>query len=318
MFAIPIKAINMIHIACNIDDNYTQHCGVMLTSLFENNKEKTITVYVVIDKLSEKSKLSLTKIAQKYNQVLYFREVKGFELFELPNLKNYYLSAAAYLRLFIPEILADIDKVIYLDCDLIVRKSITDLWNIDISSYSVAGIEDAPYFPDKFERLNIPPQSGYFNSGVLLMNLKRLREDKFTQKAIEYIKVNFNKIVHHDQDVLNALLYDKKLFLPLTWNMMDIFSQDNPFILPKYLQELTKCKNDPAIAHFAGQIKPWMCWMKSPFYKEYYRYLKLTEWKKFTPSLKIQMRARPFPRNILNILGIYRLYFKYKSSLHKH
>ena len=307
----------MIHIACNIDDNYTQHCGVMINSLYENNKEERITVHVIVDKLSDNSKLSLTKITQKYNQSIYFHEVKGFALLQLPNLKDYNLSAAAYLRLFIPEILTELNKIIYLDCDLIIRKKITALWNTAISLYAIAGVEDAPYFPDKFERLNIPSQFGYFNSGVLLMNLKKLREEKFTSKAIEYIRDNFNKIVHHDQDVLNALLFDKKIFIPLTQNMMDVFSQEKPFIQQKYLSELNNCKNDSVIAHFAGKLKPWMCWIKSPFYKEYYKYLKLTEWKKFSPSLKTQMQARPFPRNILNILGVYYIYFMCSHLLRK-
>ena len=131
----------MIHIACNIDDNYTQHCGVMINSLYENNKEERITVHVIVDKLSDNSKLSLTKITQKYNQSIYFHEVKGFALLQLPNLKDYYLSAAAYLRLFIPEILTELNKIIYLDCDLIIRKKITALWNTAISLYAMTTTE---------------------------------------------------------------------------------------------------------------------------------------------------------------------------------
>lgn len=100
------------------------------------------------------------------------------------------------------------EKLIYLDCDIIVRHSIAKLYDIDIEDYLLGAV----YHNDKlsvnngaFKRLHIPVEQGYFNAGVLLINLKKWREEHIYEKSIEFLRNNSESIVNHDQDVLNVV-----------------------------------------------------------------------------------------------------------------
>ena len=206
-----------IHIACNIDTSYVKYCIVMLTSLFENNQNVSFHIHVIAGELSAEARSLLYDWIEKhYSQTLTIYEagedlLKGCMIYG-----DSHISLATYYRIFLETILPqNLQKVIYLDCDLVVNGSILDFWNTDIKEVAVGCIEDMwSGKSDNYTRLHYNASFSYFNAGVLLVNLDYWRNIGFQQKAVKYISQHVNELIFNDQDVLNALLYDCKSFLP--------------------------------------------------------------------------------------------------------
>ena len=131
---------------------------------------------------------------------------------------------------------------------------------------------------DKYNRLRYPPNKGYFNSGVLLINLKKWRDEDIT--------IEFAKIMHdhpdwiklHDQDVMNRIFYDCKLILPITYNFQEGFLWNDIFYdYWKYEKQVLDARKDPVILHFTDS-KPWIKGCEHPYREEFFKYQRKTEW----------------------------------------
>ncbi|NLL62104.1 MAG: glycosyltransferase family 8 protein [Candidatus Atribacteria bacterium] len=272
-----------INIVAVTDDNYAQHLGVMLYSLLENfrmNAHRNLDIYIIEDSISKSNKINLKRIIEQSGANAIFKTIDNSKYEGFKVLGNHVL--ACYYRISIPEILTDsIKKAIYLDCDLIVKEDISKLWNIDISEYFLAAVEDLNYrLPDM---LGLPAGSKYFNSGVLLLNLERWRDHCISDKAREWIKNNPDKVNYVDQDGLNAILFNRWKELSLSWNV-----QSSMFIRRLYELRCTKAeymeaRKNPSILHFTTYPKPWHFTNNHPLKKEYYKYLKKTPWKHYSP-----------------------------------
>ena len=151
-----------------------------------------------------------------------------------------HISLAAYYRIFLGNLLPlKIHKVLYLDCDLVVVGSIEKLRNTDLKTFAVACVEEMCSGREEiYTRLHYPSSDSYFNSGVLLVNLDYWREEGLMSKALDYISKNGSKLVFNDQDVLNALLHDCKLFLPFRYNVQDGFLRRKRRMRPESIAAL--------------------------------------------------------------------------------
>jgi lipopolysaccharide biosynthesis glycosyltransferase len=249
-----------MHIVTATNNNYAKHLGVMLRSLLENKKsEIPIRIYVIDGGLFTSTKENLNSIVNPFNIQISFLRVKT-SLYKQVRVSGH-ISKEAYYRISIPDLLyTNVQKALYLDCDLIIEGDITELWRIDISDYFLAAIEDITGI-DRKRALSIPNSSPYFNSGVMLLNLKKWRENNISSKVLNFIKHNHSKIVWWDQDALNAILYDKWLKLDNEWNLQTHAHSSQ--VIPK-------------IIHYSSQIKPWNG--NPPFKERYYEYLSRTLW----------------------------------------
>lgn len=279
----------MIHIVCNIDSNYVEHCGVMLSSLLLHNPGEAFQVHILHMGLTPEDKTRLSGLTRKHPVTFSFYDIPTALLAGFPIKQSDHLSLASYLRIFMPELLpADIDKVLYLDCDLIVTDSVAGLWETDVTGVAVAGVEERPPFDiEAPDRLGYPRQNSYFNAGVMLINLKRWREMDFTTLGKQYIIENSGKIVHHDQDVINALLNDRKQLISIRWNLMDFFLLTKPDIQKRRTDDLNRAVKHPAIIHFTGSRKPWLHNCDSPFRKLYLKTAAEGGWQVISPKEKI-------------------------------
>lgn len=304
----------VIDIVCNMNDAYVQHCGVMLCSLFMNNREEHFRIHILHFSISKHSQSVLTEFVRSFGNEIFFYQVADLG-FELPNLKSHYISAETYLRLLITRYVPnDIDKILYLDVDMIVLGSIRELFSTNLNGVLLGAIQDSPN-PSRQERLAISKENGYFNAGVLLLNLAYWREHHITGKTIAFIKDHPEKIRQHDQDVLNVVSGGHWKRISFKWNMLNTFFFRKPVVESKFLEEVEMCKKDVRIVHYSGGVKPWMAWEKHPYHQEYYKYLAFTPWKGYKPSLSQQWKAYKFPRNILAVLHIDRiLFYIYRNS----
>ena len=223
-----------------------------------------------------------------------------------------WVTSATYYRLYLSEILPDlIEKVIYLDSDILVRHDLEELWNVEISDYSIACVQDCNAYKDEhYERLQYPKEKGYFNAGMLLVNLKYWREHEMIDKFVHFIQHHSDRIKLHDQDVLNYVLRDSKKEVNLKWNFQeDCLKTQFSSSLFCQEKEWEEVRNNPAIIHFTGPLKPWFSDCQHPFKKLYLAYMKQTKWKSYqlVNSISIMSSKRKVRRCAGNVLRFFHI-----------
>lgn len=312
-----------VDILCNINEQYTQHCIVMLCSLFENNRHDELTgaamhfrVHVMHFNLPESAQRAISDFAARYSAETAFYKADTHNI-ELPNIQNTHISAEAYLRLYIAYYLPEnIHRLLYLDVDMIVRGNITQLLDTPLDDVLLAASTDARRKgTDRYTRLRIPEEDGYFNSGMLYINMDYWRKHDITEASLDFIRQHPERICLHDQDVLNVVAHGRWKCVSTKWNMIDLFLLPHPRIEDRYLDDLHTAQKDVRIVHYTGRLKPWMTWTKNPYHNEYYHYLDLTPYCGFRPSLRTRWKAQRFPQNLLNILGIKRIEYAIKRAM---
>ncbi len=195
---------------------YSQHAGVTITSIFENTKSKIIVHLLHDDTLTEDNKQKFIRTAEKYNQTIELIDVSEYvRQFsdEFIRLSGTYTIGTAY-RLFIPDLITDIARIIYLDCDVLIGIDIKELWDIDLEDKTLAGAVDLPglkfnssIYQQKMRIiLNGCKPETYINAGVLLMNLKRIRQrGSLFQIGTQWILRRGRMALAPDQDALNSI-----------------------------------------------------------------------------------------------------------------
>lgn len=263
------------HITCNTDENYMQHCCVMLCSLFENNKGMAFHIHILTHGLSSQSSDILTKLVHRYSHDVTIYDVDESKLDGVKFRKCRPLTKAAYYRVLLPEVLDfSIDSIFYLDCDIVVVGSVKEIYEIDLTDYPLAACEDpAPYTALHRKQLNFALNDRAFCSGVMMINLKYWREHDALTKLLNYSKRDKEEVYLHDQDSLNYVFRGKWYKLAYKWgktplSIVPIDKDQKGFDLDDYLYR-------PTIIHYASPLKPWSdVWF--PERKYYFKYLALS------------------------------------------
>lgn len=298
-----------MNIVCASDDNYVQHCGVMLTSLFENNKGEEIHVYLLTEGLSNDCRESLEGIVSKYNGYFHYCQIKGSVLEKCPVRKGDHVNIASYYRILVASVLpTNVQMVLYLDCDIIIRKSLKKIFCVNLDKKALAAIDELSACSlDCFDRLQYDSSYGYFNAGVLLINLEYWRENNIEEKLLNYVKNYPDRIVFHDQDTLNAVLCSQWLSVSPTWNMIESFYRTN--VEPNNI-EINKLLKDPTILHYTWKRKPWEITCTHPLKDEYFKYLALTRWRNFHCRFELIPWSKMMIKKTLCKLGVLSSYYK--------
>lgn len=307
-----------MNIVLSTDNNFVQHCAVTMVSIMENNKD--VSFFIITDGLTTENQNILSGLSQKYNTSLQFLLVNKsiIERLPMPNNRNLkHISPATYYRLFVAELLpSSVDKLIYLDCDMVIRGSLMDLWNTDITNYALAAVyQDNQWAINNhtFERLSIPQEKGYFNAGMLVINLKYWRENQIQEQLLDYLHTNSEKIVYHDQDVLNVVLHDYVKGVFPIWNMLTVFFMEKRQELDcgcyqLLLDDIKTFRREAVIIHYVSRPKPWEYACNHPLCKEYFKYLDLTVFAKWRPSFTILniwlYKIKPILLNMRNFCKI--------------
>lgn len=276
-----------MNVVCCIDDNYVVYCGVMLTSLLENNKDIEFTIHIITSELTNENRDSLYNIVEKrYGQVLKIHDISERKF---PIRPGDHVSLATYYRILLPEILDDISKVLYLDSDLVIDRSIKDLLQIDFDAYAIAAVIDVDSSNEStYKRLSYDKELKYFNAGVLLMNLDYWRSHKVMERTIDYISHNQDILLYHDQDALNYILKHEKKLLPLKYNFQEKFYLKSPVLPTEYFFELKESFAYKAIIHYNGKDKPWYKECCHPDKCLFYKYLHMTKWGCLKPKYRLK------------------------------
>ncbi len=271
-----------IPVAFSTDDNYVYPTIVSITSILENsNKNTNYKFYILVpDDLSSDNSAKLQMVKDKYENCD-LSLINMHNEFESSEKKSW--GTAMYYRLRLSSILPDERKCIYLDGDTIVKKDLSELYNINIDDYYVAGVADdrRALRKDYAEIIGMPNMDHYICSGVLLWNLEKIRNENIEEKFDEFIhnKVDTEKVSEcPDQDAINAVCFDKILDIPFKYDVMLHMGIDNPYESNYSAQvcfsedEWVEGINNPVVIHYT-LAKPWKN-SSTPFYNDWLEYAK--------------------------------------------
>jgi lipopolysaccharide biosynthesis glycosyltransferase len=242
-----------IHIALAFDQNFIVPFYVLLTSIFLNNKNNNLLFHTITEGIDQKQKDEITSFVQGNNAEITFYsvDVKLVQQFIL-SLDAPHVTSATYYRLYFPELVpTSVNKLLYLDIDIIVNGDLEKLFRTSINRFPVGAVADPKILrrPD----LGIDEDGEYFNAGVLLLCLSEWRRQKISEKTIEFLNTSSEKIVLGDQDALNFVLVNNWYKLDKSYN---ITFYDIPTGLKR--RDFGTYLSDKVIIHFTTQNKPWL------------------------------------------------------------
>lgn len=280
----------IINIAFSSDNNYAPYLCVAIYSLLKNSSSKNIYhIYVLDGGISKINRDKILKTISKFkNNKVEFVQVDK-KIFK--NIKQFLqLNQSAYYRLLLPAILTKINKIIYCDCDLLIVKDISNLYNEDLNDNLIGSCQIFhPNYQEVLQRIYPEVKiKTAINSGVTLMDLNNLRKENYSDKFIDFVNKNSEKLIAGDQDVLNIVLANKIKIIPTQWNTTSyLFVVKNHKKCGLDKLKFRKYQNNPSIVHFDG-IKPWSSGSVHPYKKTFYKYLNETEFKDYKNKFDIE------------------------------
>lgn len=248
-----------IHIVFACNDAYAQFLAVCFKSITLSQpvvENETYTLHVLTDKLSKTSIKRLKEaIKERADMVL---QIHYVDMNVLQGLDAERFTAFTFLRLIIPNILpAEIERVLYLDTDTLIANSILPLFSLDMKGKAVGAVtQNYPSAKENIKRLNYDENKGYFNAGVLLIDLKQWRENNVMKQSIDYCVKNIEHLRFFDQDALNVIFQDNKCELPLCYNIIPANLNSDYYYTAEHLDEIKEAVYRPVIIHYAASA-PW-------------------------------------------------------------
>ena len=282
--------MSAIHLACAARIDYVPHSAAMLHSVLAERGGDEIEVhYLCGSDLSEADRSKLRELVEGGGCRISFLRVDAVRVAGLRT--RSFLPASHWYRVFLPELLPDLDRLIYLDADVIVRRPLSELWATDLGDNHVAAVTNV------FQRheivraadLGLPGPDAYFNSGVMLMNLERLRQDDIATAVLTYARANHEKLAWPEQDALNVVVGSRRLPLHPRWNCMNSILTF-PWSVDTFGRAaVAEARRDPAIRHFEGPgpNKPWHYLCDAPMRELYFEHRRETPW----PHVEVEGRT---------------------------
>lgn len=268
----------MIEIVCSADGPYLPHVSAMLHSLLTHTRRRPLRIWLMHGRdlpIDGMAKLEAT-VTGLGAQLQYLRMPDAL-LDGFPTIKFHY---SCWYRVLLPEVDPGPERMLYLDCDTIVTDDLAPLWDTDLGGRPFGAIVN-PLFPPMYEtvrnELGISDFRDYLNSGVLLLDLKRMREEGLAARLREYAKEHPENNCP-EQDALSVLMRGRWLSLHPRWNVQATMYDLKPSMLPIPEPVLKEALAKPAVIHFNGPFKPWQYLCKHPRRGLYFEHLKGTPW----------------------------------------
>jgi len=263
------------------DGQYSKFALTTIVSILEHNRNNKLAFFIIMDIPAESNAITIVQdTIQEYKQeCTIVKPSQNIKIKEIINFFNMHNSSTfdvgAYYRLLLPMVLPSyVNKIIYLDCDIIVNTSLSKLWDIDFEGKCIIGVKDK--YKPKYSSNSYDYGKAYINSGVLMLNVDKIRNLDFINLVKDsLIKLN-DQIPNADQDVINAIFAYEKKIIPKSYN---------------YLITLTN-KDKYSDAYIYHYLKPKVfnynpCFMHKKYIQQYYKYLDLTPYKGWRPKRDI-------------------------------
>ncbi|MBO4534594.1 MAG: CDP-glycerol glycerophosphotransferase family protein, partial [Clostridia bacterium] len=288
---------NNIPVVFATDNNYVPFLGVAIASLVANSSEQyNYDIIILATDVGAQNKSRMARLAKDHPNVSirWYNIKDAVKKYKFANCSYY--TDAIYYRLFMPYVMDEYDRMVYLDCDLVLEKDVALLCNTDIGDNYLGVVRDigmiiykyntseVQYLPEGYFQKALPNVDidTYFNSGVLVMNLQAFRRDFTLAHLIN--ETNNKYYLYPDQDGLNNIANEKKYQLALGWNTMpyNLGTRSRAYIdryLPgPVIEEYDQARQDPCIIHFNMLEKPWLhpCWLDHELMVRFWQYAAAT------------------------------------------
>lgn len=275
------------------DDAYAALAGISIYSLLENNKDcNSIRFYIVDSGISKINREKIENLIIESGQEITFYEMPGFARTLGNDIDVGRWNINVYSKLFVGGILPDdVHKVISVDCDTVIVKSLEELWNTDVSSAIVAGVNEA--MSKHYRRyLGKEDKDYYFNSGLLVFNVDAMRKENYEAKFLECMKKYGSSLAYLDQDAINAVVPNNRMVA-----VSPKFNAITPIFCCSYQEliktrrasayyteaEFNEARKEPHIIHFTtffmNDLRPWFEGSQHPKLDEFLKYKNASPWK---------------------------------------
>ncbi len=257
-----------ISIAYAPDDNYVNQTVVSMKSALEHNEQ--VEFIIMYSKLSAESMQKLGAVGGS------LRLIKMDESQFADLTLSKWVTVQAWFRIKLPDLCKDLDKVLYLDCDTLIRGNLDELFSLDLTDKYLAGVKDVWGVSKYVKRLGM--KSGvYVNSGMLLFNCDYCRKEHFFDKVVDFAKNNAKIIEFCDQDSINKVVDEHKLVISPKYNLMDTWWRGGYYEFEGEEEtEYLQAKENPIIAHLTG-LKPAFKGCGNKFKDEWWEVAKKTK-----------------------------------------
>ena len=245
-----------INILVTLDTNYLSYLNVMLTSLVNSNPDCYFNVYLLHSSINERDTYETSRVLGDSGKLIMVK-AKDIGLDDAPTTSRY--PQEIYYRIFASKYLPQtIDRVLYLDPDIIINGSVKELYNLPMEEYYFAAASHTGTLMTTINsiRLDMDDNSPYINSGVMLMNLQLLRREQNFDDVFRFIEKRKNFLILPDQDIISSL-YGSKIYALDTfrYNMTEaLYKLHAPF---ERGLDLDWIRNHSIIIHYCGRNKPW-------------------------------------------------------------
>lgn len=261
-----------IHIGLAIDKNFGAFAGITITSLAHNNIHNNLVIHIIYDELlpQDMEKLRLTEQLYRNLTISFYQITSTAGMtFVVP---DGHITQAMYYRYMFAELLpAELTRIIYMDSDIICQGDILPLWQVELGGHLLGATRD---LGEEKSCARIGLINGrYFNSGVLVMDLTKWREQKLVNKLFAWLKqVQGSKVLWGDQDALNAVIDGEFAEIPRTYNCIVINDVD------------LRAIPEDVLVHYIDCIKPWhIYYVDSPEKETYWQYVRKSLWSDMQP-----------------------------------
>lgn len=257
-----------INIAYAPDDKYVNQTVVSMKSALEHNEQ--VQFIIMYSKLSAESLQKLGAVGGSLRLI----KMDEKEFADLTLSK--WVTVQAWFRIKLPDLCKDLDKVLYLDCDTLIRGNLDELFSLDLKDKYLAGVKDVWGVSKYVKRLGM--KSGvYVNSGMLLFNCDYCRKEHFFDKVVDFAKNNAKIIEFCDQDSINKVADEHKLVISPKYNLMDTWWRGGYYEFEGEEEiEYLNAKENPIITHLTG-LKPAFKGCGNKFKDEWWEVAKRTK-----------------------------------------
>lgn len=280
-----------LHVVYASDDKFAEILGVSLVSLYENNADmEKIYIYVLDSEISNAKKKQLLSICDKYDrETIRFISARDISKILSINVNTDRGSLSQYARLFVSRDLPEtLERILYLDCDIIVNDSLYELWNLDLKGKTIAALKDA--FSKQYRKnIELHPDDVMFNSGVMLIDMKKWKEKNIENKLLSFIKRHNGVIQQGDQGALNAVLSKDTycfhprfnsvtIFYDFTYEEMLVYRKPVDFYSKEQVKEAIEY---PVIIHYTTSFtstRPWIEGSQHPYKEKWLDYKAMSPW----------------------------------------
>ena len=300
--------MNELNVLYATDSNYSQHAAASIYSLLRYNScFDKINIYLIDDNISDECKEKFNTLIKDFPlaEIIFYPFKELSKNLQLNDKTGY--AQVGYARLFLSKI-CDKDKILYIDCDTIINGSLKELWETEMEDYIIAGVQDNPAL-HSLTTVGMTRNHRYINGGVLLINLKKWREEKAEERILKMIKDYNGFVPHHDQGIINGVFKDEiKILHPKFNTMSQFFDTKSNQIKSLYdienyytQEELDEAVKNPVIIHYITKFynRPWFKSCTHPLKDLYIENLEKTpfEVKLFDGELKKNVKLRKFVFN---------------------